>query len=131
MSTRLGLSGFNLDKMRSLFGGGDQAVVAFAVCGPEGLDEDFAEERAAQCLLLKDLLGNPSRPVALDPASLTPDVLELARTIYDGRAFDRMPILADALEDSGCDDSDILNHCREPGPHSKGCWVIDLVLGKS
>jgi hypothetical protein len=54
----------------------------------------------------------------------------LARGIYDDRAFDRLPILADALIDAGCDDEAILGHCRGPGPHVRGCWVADLVLGK-
>jgi hypothetical protein len=56
---------------------------------------------------------------------------KIARAIYDGRAFERMPILADALEDAGCGDADILRHCREPGEHVRGCWVVDLLLGKS
>jgi hypothetical protein len=53
------------------------------------------------------------------------------RTIYDERAFDRPPALADAIQGSGCDNADILSHCRGLGPHVRGCWVIDLVLGKS
>jgi hypothetical protein len=54
----------------------------------------------------------------------------LAQAIYDDRAFDRLPILADALEEAGCDTADILAHCRGPGPHVRGCWVVDLILGK-
>ena len=54
----------------------------------------------------------------------------LATAIYDEQTFDRMPILADALEDAGCDNRDILDHCRGPGPHVRGCWVLDLLLGK-
>ncbi len=50
--------------------------------------------------------------------------------LNDHRAFDRLPILADALEEAGCRDADILGHCREPGEHVRGCWVVDLVLGK-
>jgi hypothetical protein len=57
-------------------------------------------------------------------------VRTLAVGIYKETAFDRFPILADALEDAGCDNADILNHCRGPGPHVRGCWVIDLLLGK-
>lgn len=55
---------------------------------------------------------------------------KLAQAIYDDRAFDRMPILADALEEAGCHDPDILGHCRQPGAHVRGCWVIDLLLRK-
>jgi hypothetical protein len=72
----------------------------------------------------------PFRPVALDSAWRTSNVTALAQAIYDDRAFDRLPILADALEDGGCDNADILNHCRQPGEHVRGCWVVDLVLGK-
>ena len=88
-------------------------------------------EEGAQADLLRDIIGNLFRPVSLDPAWLTPNVLELAQSIYDERAFDRMPVLADTLEEAGCDNADILNHCRGPGPHVRGDWVIDLVLGKS
>ena len=51
--------------------------------------------------------------------------------IYQERAFERLPILADALEEAGCDDPDILSHLRGPGPHVRGCWALDLVLGKA
>ncbi len=89
------------------------------------------DELSAICDLLRDIFGNPFRPVVLNPSWLTSTVQLLARGIYDERAFDRMPILADALQDAGCDD-DILNHCRdEKQVHVRGCWVVDLVLGKS
>src|SRR5262249_19732568 len=82
--------------------------------------------------LVRDLIGNPFRPPnALNPAWRTPDVLGLARSAYYERAFDRLPILGDALEDAGCTDAVILDHCRGPGPHVRGCWVVDLILGKS
>jgi hypothetical protein len=67
----------------------------------------------------------------VDPAWLTAKVVALAQAIYDDRAFDRLPILADALEDAGCTNQDILAHCRQPGEHVRGCWVVDLLLGKS
>jgi hypothetical protein len=60
----------------------------------------------------------------------TRTVMDLVRAIDTDRAFDRLPVLADALEDAGCDNADILNHCRQPGEHVRGCWVVDLVLGK-
>jgi hypothetical protein len=82
--------------------------------------------------LLRDIFGNPFRPVTFDPAWRTSDVMILAQGIYNEHAFDRMPILADALQDAGCDNDDILNHCRDAStPHARGCWVVDLVLGKS
>jgi len=80
--------------------------------------------------MLRDIFGNPFRPVAFDPRWQTADVLALARGIYEDRAFDRMTLLADALMDAGCDHDDILGHCRGDGPHGRGCWVVDLVLGK-
>jgi hypothetical protein len=81
--------------------------------------------------LLRDIFGNPFRPVACDTAWLTSDVIALACGIYDERAFDRTPILADALQDAGCDSADVLDHCRGAGPHVRGCWVVDLLLGKA
>ncbi len=88
-------------------------------------------EQANQCQVLRDIFGNPFRPIALDPSWLTSDVLLLARGIYDDRAFDRMPILADALQDAGCTNDEVLNHCRDTSlTHVRGCWVVDLVLGK-
>ena len=80
--------------------------------------------------LLRDIFGNQFRPETADPRWLTSTAVALARTIYEERAFDRLPILADALEDAGCDNADILTHCRGDGPHVRGCWVTDLVLGK-
>ncbi|MBA4064588.1 MAG: hypothetical protein C0501_12920 [Isosphaera sp.] len=85
---------------------------------------------AAQCRLLRDIVGNPFRPVTADPAWVTSTVVQLAAGVYAERAFDRLPILADALQDAGCDHPDVLAHCRGLGPHVRGCWVVDLVLGK-
>jgi hypothetical protein len=91
-------------------------------------------ERCNQSDLLRDIFGNPFRPtLTIAPLWLgwnDRTVLRLAQAIYDERAFDRMPILADALEDAGCDNVDILSHCRDAGPHVRGCWVLDLLLGK-
>jgi hypothetical protein len=77
--------------------------------------------------LLRELFGNPFRPVAFDTSWLTPIVTALAQAIYADRAFDRLPILADALEDAGCTNQDILAHCRGGGEHVRGCWVVDLL----
>ncbi len=83
-----------------------------------------------QVQVLHDLFGNPFRPARIAPSWLTAKVVNLAHEIYEGRAFDRLPDLAAALEEAGCDGQEILNHCRAPGPHTRGCWVVDLVLGK-
>ena len=80
--------------------------------------------------LMRDVVGNPFRPVTFDPAWLTSDVIALARQMYKSRDFGAMPVLADALQDAGCDNPDMLAHCRSGGPHVRGCWVVDLVLGK-
>lgn len=84
----------------------------------------------AVAALLPEIMGYPFRPVTLHPSWLTATVTGLAETIYQERAFDRLPILADALEEVGCTDAEILGHCRGPGPHVRGCWVVDLLLGK-
>jgi hypothetical protein len=89
--------------------------------------EQVCDENIAH---LRDIFGNPFRPVAFSPEWRTDTVVTLARTMYESREFGAMPILADALQDAGCDNDDILNHCREPGTHVRGCWVVDLVLGK-
>jgi hypothetical protein len=81
--------------------------------------------------LLRDIAGNPFRPVTIILTWLTWNdgrAVKLAQGIYDEGAFDRLPILADALEDAGCTNADILDHCRQPGEHARGCWVVDLIL---
>jgi hypothetical protein len=81
--------------------------------------------------LLRDIFGNPYRPRGFEAAQKTPVVLALAQRLYDERDFPALPILADALEDTGCTDAAVLDHCRGPGRHVRGCWVLDLILGKS
>ena len=80
--------------------------------------------------VFRDVFGNPFRPVAPDPKWLTGPVRSLARTIYRSQAFERMPELADALERAGCPSPDLIAHFREPGEHVRGCWALDLLLGK-
>jgi hypothetical protein len=126
-----------------LYGPGnwDEEVALDAAC-----DCDFAALEAAsasdyaeppspvlieQAAFLRDVFGNPFRPVSANPRWLTSSALDLARTMYDSRDFAAMPILADALEEAGCDNVDILAHCRGDGPHVRGCWVVDLILGKN
>jgi hypothetical protein len=88
-------------------------------------------EARAQSALIRDIFGNPFRPVTSNPSWLTSTVLDLARQMYDTRDFSAMPILADALQDAGCDNDDFLNHCLGAGAHVRGCWVVDAILGKS
>jgi hypothetical protein len=91
---------------------------------------NIRNEQLAQRSTLLDILGNPFRPATIDPAWLTYAVTDLAQVIYGERAFDRMPILADALEEAGCTNEEILAHCRSGGEHVRGCWVVDLLLEK-
>jgi len=92
----------------------------------------FAAERCAQAALLRDIIGNPCRPQVADRAWLTPEVVYLAGRVYEEKAFEWMPELAETLAEAGCHDEDVLRHCREQGGvHARGCWVLDLLLDKS
>jgi hypothetical protein len=108
-----------------------------------------AAERAVQASLLRDIFGNPFYPAEFDPTWRTETVVAVARKMYDTHDFDAMPDLADVLQDAGCENERILNHCRysslhatetagspgaggaRPCRHVRGCWVVDLLLGKS
>jgi len=90
---------------------------------------------ARQADLIRCLWQNPFRPIAIAPSWLTPTVLDLAQAAYDQRDLPqgtlelaRLAVLTDALEDAGCTDPDILGHLRQPGPHTRGCWPLDLLL---
>jgi hypothetical protein len=108
---------------------------------PSQDSEALAEgERSAELRLVREIFGNPFRPAILDPAVLTWNgglVVRLAQSAYDERHLPagtldggRLAVLADALEEAGCTNADILGHFRGPGPHVRGCWPVDLVLGK-
>jgi hypothetical protein len=107
------------------------AVVAEDTYSLREQQEGSEQEATAQAALLRDIFGNPFRPVAFSPEWRTSTAVALAQQMYESREFSPMPILADALQDAGCDNEDILDHCRGPGPHVRGCWVVDLVLGKA
>jgi hypothetical protein len=110
---------------------GESAAAAVGWADHVSFAKRKSEERAAQTAILREMVGNPFRPVSLDPAWLTSDVQALAKGIYEERAFDRMPILADALQDAGCANDAVLSHCRDASQtHGRGCWVVDLLLGK-
>lgn len=114
---------------------GASRVRAMSVLGTDvesdEMDAAVAMEDRPVVSALRDIVGNPFRPVAFDPAWRTSDVRLLAQRIYDTRDFSPMPILADALQDAGCTSDDLLAHCRDAGQlHVRGCWAVDLVLGK-
>jgi hypothetical protein len=118
----------------------DECAAVAGFYSPNGAnqEQEWSQARrtefAEQCRILRDLLGNRFQPMKAIGSSWQQGgvtVLNLARTIYEERTFDRLPILADALEDAGCADRDMLDHCRGPGPHVRGCWVVDLLLAKS
>jgi hypothetical protein len=95
------------------------------------------EESTAQSNLVLCIFGNPFRPITLNCDWLTPTVQALAQAAHDNRNLPsgtldhhRLAVLAAALEDAGCDNADILDHCRQPGEHVRGCWPLDLILGK-
>jgi hypothetical protein len=107
----------------SMLGQGFPAIAAL-------VDRFFPEDWAAGCDLLREVFGNPFRPVPFSPAWRTDTAVSLARQAYEGRDFALLPILADALQDAGCASPEVLDHCHGSGPHVRGCWVVDLVLGK-
>jgi hypothetical protein len=113
-----------------------KALEFFALAVGASADMDYdslipiASEKAAQSNLLRDIFGNPFRPVAFDPAWRTSSVTAVAWAIYDERRFTDMPILADALEEAGCTSADVLDHCRNGLEHVRGCHVLDLILGR-
>jgi hypothetical protein len=131
-------SPFPPDEWRDAVGAADGAatVVAEAQGLPDGdihlpvYQAHQAAERGVQAALLRDQFGNPFRPVTFDLRWRTADAVGVARGIYEDRAFDRLPILADALMDAGCEDERVIGHCRTDGQHFRGCWVVDLILAK-
>ena len=115
------------------------AAMAVATEGTTDLDMNdprwlsnatYTTERAVQARLLRCVFGNPHRPLPLSPLLLTDSVTKLASAIYHERAWDRMGVLADALEENGLADEAVLAHCRKDTLHSRGCHVVDAILGK-
>ena len=104
----------------------------------QGLEDEIIprsqpdEASAIHLALFRDIMPNPFRPVTFNPAWRSSTAVSLAQAMYESRDFAAMPVLADALEEAGCDHPDVLAHCRNPaGVHVRGCWVVDLVLGKA
>lgn len=124
-----------------LLSGASAGLVAAYWSGPPGytaasINARYAAREAERAFLLamvRCLFGNPFRRVSIPSwvlGSGDSTVSRLARSFYEDRAFDQLPVLADALEDAGCTDPEVLGHLRSPEPHSRGCHVVDLVLGK-
>jgi hypothetical protein len=105
-------------------------AAAHTVESPFGWLRGGPEATDFQAHLLRELFGNPFRPAAFELRWRTSDVRDLTRAIYEDKAFERLPILGDALMDAGCEDENIIGHCRGPGPHVRGCWVVDQILSK-
>jgi hypothetical protein len=108
----------------------DGVEFAASAAGRGIADEPDKHEKAVQATIAREVFGNPFRSLTDVQGWRRSTVLKSAKTIYDDRAFDRMPELADALEAAGCTNKDVLEHCRGGGPHVRGCWVVDLLLGK-
>lgn len=90
-------------------------------------------DKRIQASLLREIIGPRLPPVAMPPSWLAwhdGTVVKLAEAIYHEQAFERLPILGDALEEAGCTNHDMLDHCRGAGPHLRGCWLVDAILGK-
>lgn len=94
-------------------------------------ERPYRAVRRDQSALIRCVFGNPFSPVTVLPEWRTSTVIPLAQQMYDSRDFSAMPILADALQDADCSDEAVLTHCRGPGPHVRGCFVVDACLGKS
>ncbi len=142
------------DAINRADGWDDLAMAAIAAKNAAAISEDFpsgviyhaavlgdhhdmarqAVRHIEQCSLLREIFGSPFRPPRPLPLVVlawnNSTAARIAQAIYEERAFDRLPVLADALEEAGCTDPDILSHCRSAGPHVRGCWVVDLILGK-
>jgi hypothetical protein len=121
-----------LDTIAERFASGSDTSLRAAMLGEQvNLSEPVWSDLAAPLrALVLEVAGNPFREVPFDPAWRTDTARALARGIYDRRDFGALPILADALQDAGCDRDDVLNHCRDPRQaHVRGCWVLDAVLG--
>ena len=122
----------NVDSMVSLRAVASGTQLSRRPPGPHDFTAPLPAFVAVQCRILRDIFGNPFRPVSFSPDWRTDTALILARQMYESRDFSLMPILADALQDAGCEQEEILSHCRDANQvHVRGCWVVDLVLGKA
>lgn len=141
-ATRAAARAANLDAYSAATGASFTAALAaapwrFLKDGKVDSHGDLAAKQAAlrrQADLLREVVGNPFRPVAFDPAWLAWNhgaAGHLARSIYADNTFSELPILADSLEEAGCTAAALLEHLWSPGPHGRGCWALDVVLGRT
>jgi hypothetical protein len=93
-------------------------------------ESDLPPEQQPPFPILRDLLGGRFWSGKVEPSWRAPEVLALARVAYDDRCFEELPLLADALEEAGCSDGELLGHLRGDGEHARGCWVLDALLGR-
>lgn len=100
------------------------------LCRTPVSSDDYWTHMCAEAELIREVFGNPFQPIATSSEWATPAVIAISRLIYEDRCFEEMCILADSLEEAGCNSTAVLNHCRYPGQHVRGCWVLDLLLGK-
>jgi hypothetical protein len=140
-----GIEGFLAGNEHEPLGDGPCYAVLNIAAGCWGNWDDFepgnqawARERRGHAAIIREIFGNPFRPVALAPAWLMPAVVTLARAAYEGRSLPegtldggRLAVLADALEEARCDNTEILEHLRLSGPHVRGCWALDLILSET
>jgi hypothetical protein len=109
------------------FAAASWTVRGSSVGGREWIGPGEQEQHLA---LLREVIGNPFHPIEVAPAWLSQPSVGLAWSAYEARAFEVLPILADALEEAGCDEASLLAHCRSSGKHVRGCWAVDLCLDK-
>jgi hypothetical protein len=103
-------------------------VIDRIICCAEALTIPRCDDNKHIVVLLHDVVDNPFRPISIDPAWLRWHdglLVSMAQKMYDSRDFGDRPVLADAIEEAGCSDQDILSHCRQPSEHVRGCWLVD------
>src|SRR5262249_5536699 len=98
--------------------------------GKSGAIPPDQAQLAERVAYLRDIFGNPFRPVAFSPAWRTENAVALARRMYESREVGAMRLLADVLQEVGCNNEEVLQHCRAAGPHGRGCWVVDMIVGR-
>jgi hypothetical protein len=125
--SEVAIAAVNMDNILDILMTAAEATAWVKAGTPEAISEP---EESEQCGVVREIFGNPFRQIAIASPWRTSTVVSVARSIYNDRAFDRLPILADALEDAGCADEDVLGHLRGVGAHILECWALDLLLSR-